>query len=118
MQKMCGVVWCYAGGADDAQAALAPIRAQLPAALDGVAEMPFPALQSAFDGLYPPGDQWYWRADFVETIPADAIEAHVATRPSCRPGSRRCTSIPSTAPPGASRPTRPRGATATSAGRR
>ena len=81
MQKMCGVVWCYAGGADDAQAALAPIRAQLPAALDGVAEMPFPALQSAFDGLYTPGDQWYWRADFVETIPADAIEAHVAHAP-------------------------------------
>jgi hypothetical protein len=27
--------------------------------------MPFPVLQSAFDALYPPGDQNYWRADFV-----------------------------------------------------
>ena len=26
MQKMCGVVWCYAGAAADAQAALAPVR--------------------------------------------------------------------------------------------
>ncbi len=39
---------------------------------------PFPGLQSAFDELYyPPGDQWYWRADFVEEIPDAAIERHV-----------------------------------------
>jgi FAD/FMN-containing dehydrogenase len=78
LRKMCGVVWCYAGPAAEAQAALAPVRKQLPPALDGVAEMPLPALQSAFDSLYPPGDQWYWRADFVESVPAGAIEAHVA----------------------------------------
>ena len=41
-------------------------------------EAPFPAFQSAFDELYyPPGDQWYWRADFVEEIPDEAIERHV-----------------------------------------
>jgi FAD/FMN-containing dehydrogenase len=77
LRKMCGVVWCHAGSVADADAALAPIRTQLPPALDGVMEMPLPALQSAFDGVYPPGDQWYWRADFVETLPAEAIEAHV-----------------------------------------
>ena len=38
--------------------------------------MPHPALQSAFDGLYPPGDQWYWRADFVKEIPDEAVEIH------------------------------------------
>ena len=26
--------------------------------------------------LYPPGDQWYWRADFVDAIPDEAIEMH------------------------------------------
>jgi FAD/FMN-containing dehydrogenase len=77
LQKMCGVVWCYAGTERDAEAALAPVRAALPPALDGVAAMALPVLQSAFDGLYPPGDQWYWRADFVKTIPAAAIAAHV-----------------------------------------
>ena len=40
------------------------------------APMPHPALQSAFDGLYPPGDQWYWRADFVKEIPDEAVEIH------------------------------------------
>ncbi len=39
--------------------------------------MPLPALQSAFDGLYPHGDQWYWRADFVKEISDDAVAAHV-----------------------------------------
>jgi FAD/FMN-containing dehydrogenase len=77
LQKMCGVVWCYAGDADAAQDALAPMREQLPPALDGVGEVPLPGLQSAFDDLYPPGDQWYWRADFVDAIPAAAVAAHL-----------------------------------------
>ena len=41
-----------------------------------VAPMPHPALQGAFDGLYPTGDQWYWRADFVNEIPDEAVEIH------------------------------------------
>ena len=44
--------------------------------LDGVQPMPLPMLQSAFD-VYAAGDQWYWRADFVEEIPDAAIERHV-----------------------------------------
>jgi hypothetical protein len=38
--------------------------------------MPHPALQGAFDGLYPPGDQWYWRADFVNEVPDEAVREH------------------------------------------
>ena len=48
--------------------------------MHGVAPMPHPALQSAFDGLYPPGDQWYWRADFVNEIPDEAVALHAALR--------------------------------------
>ena len=72
LQKVCGVVWCCT---DTAQAdeLIAPARALDPI-LDGVAEMPLPALNSAFDGLYPHGDQWYWRADFVKEIPDEAVE--------------------------------------------
>jgi FAD binding domain-containing protein/berberine-like enzyme len=76
LKKMCGVVWCHTGDEAEAQAALQPVRDALPPALDGVGALPLPALQSAFDELYPPGDQWYWRADFVRTIPAEAIEVH------------------------------------------
>jgi FAD/FMN-containing dehydrogenase len=77
MQKVCGVVWCYNGSEADAAEALAPARELAPPLLDGVQPMPFPALQSAFDALYEPGHQWYWRADFVKEIPDEAVERHV-----------------------------------------
>ena len=32
-----------------------------------VGPMPYPAIQTLFDGLLPPGMQWYWRADFLMT---------------------------------------------------
>ncbi|MBL8129962.1 MAG: FAD-binding oxidoreductase [Chloroflexia bacterium] len=76
-QKMCGVVWAYTG--DDPDAVLAPIRAQFgPPALDWVGPITHPALNAMFDGLYPAGDQWYWKADFVTEIPDDAVALHVA----------------------------------------
>ncbi|WP_405910681.1 MULTISPECIES: FAD-binding oxidoreductase [unclassified Streptomyces] len=78
LRKICGVVWCYVG--DDTEAAarlMAPLLDALPEPLlHGPAPMPHPAIQSAFDGLYPPGDQWYWRADFVNEVPNEAAELH------------------------------------------
>ena len=77
LRKVCGVVWCYVGSEEDAAKAMAPLLDALPEPLmHGVAPMPHAALQSAFDGLYPPGDQWYWRADFVKEIPDEAVEIH------------------------------------------
>jgi hypothetical protein len=77
MRKVCGVVWCYIGGPEDAAEAMAPFLEALPEPLmHGPGPMPLPALQSAFDALYPKGDQWYWRADFVKEIPEAALQAH------------------------------------------
>ena len=42
----------------------------------GLGEMPLPALNTAFDGLYPSGDHWYWRTDFVSEIPDAAVALH------------------------------------------
>jgi FAD/FMN-containing dehydrogenase len=75
-QKMCGVVWAYTG--DKPDEVFAPIRAQFgPPALDWVGPISHPALNSMFDGLYPAGDQWYWKADFVKEIPDEAVDIHV-----------------------------------------
>jgi FAD/FMN-containing dehydrogenase len=30
-----------------------------------------------FDPLYPPGQQWYWRADFVNELSDEAIDLHI-----------------------------------------
>jgi FAD/FMN-containing dehydrogenase len=76
MQKVCGIVWCANCDPARAEELLAPVRALKPA-LDGVMEMPFPALQSAFDALYPKGQQWYWRADWVDELTDEAIAIHV-----------------------------------------
>jgi len=77
LREVCGVVWCYVGPEADAAAAMAPFLDSLPEPLlHGVAPMPHATLQGAFDGLYPPGDQWYWRADFVNEIPDEAVQIH------------------------------------------
>jgi FAD binding domain/Berberine and berberine like len=77
LRKVCGVVWCYAGDPGDAAEAMAPLLDATPETLlHAPHEMPLPALQRAFDPVYPAGDQWYWRADFVREIPEEAVQAH------------------------------------------
>jgi hypothetical protein len=77
LRKVCGVVWCYVGAEEDAAKAMAPLLDALPEPLlHGVAPMPHAAIQGAFDGLYPAGDQWYWRADFVKEIRDEAVQIH------------------------------------------
>jgi FAD/FMN-containing dehydrogenase len=77
LRKVCGVVWCYTGDPANAAEAMAPLLDALPEPLlHGAQEMPLPALQSAFDPVYPAGQQWYWRADFVNEIPDAAVQAH------------------------------------------
>jgi FAD/FMN-containing dehydrogenase len=77
-QDMCAIVWCYTGPAERANEILAPIRARfgLPA-IDWVGEIPFPVLNSMFDPTYPPGLQWYWKADFLNELSDEAIALHI-----------------------------------------
>jgi len=74
--KACGIVWCCTLEGGAAQEALAPLRAFGTPLLDGVMEMPMAALNTAFDALYPPGLQMYWRADFIGEITDKAIAVH------------------------------------------
>jgi FAD/FMN-containing dehydrogenase len=76
-RKMCGIVWCYAGPLKKAEQVFKPIRAFKTPALDFVGPIPHPALQSMFDGLYPAGHQWYWKADFVRELGDEAVALHV-----------------------------------------
>ena len=78
MKKVAAVVWCCQGSAAEAEKMLAPVHKVGKPAMHGVQQMPYPAVQSMFDGLYPPGHQWYWRADFVKEISDEAVERHIA----------------------------------------
>ncbi len=77
LTKVCVVTWCYTGDMEHAEAIFKQIRQFAPPLMDFAGPIPWPALQSLFDALYPPGLQWYWRADFVKEINDQAIDLHV-----------------------------------------
>ncbi len=74
MKKMCAVIWCYSGELEGAEQILKPVRDFREPAIDMAAPIPFPALQSMFDPLYPAGYQWYWESDFFKRFDAQAIQ--------------------------------------------
>lgn len=77
MKKTAVITWCYTGDLSKAEEVFQPIRQKAPAIMDFAGPIPFPALQSLFDGLYPPRLQWYWNADFFTTISDEMIDKHL-----------------------------------------
>lgn len=77
MKKMCALVWCYTGPLDEAEERFKPIRAFGSPTVDFAGPIPWPALQSMFDALYPAGLQWYWKADFFRELSDQAVDLHV-----------------------------------------
>src|SRR3989442_873041 len=75
------MVACWAGPIDKGEKALKPFHDVAPVVAEFVGPMPYPALNSAFDGLYPPGLQHYWKANFVKELSDDAIAAHIEHGP-------------------------------------
>ena len=75
------MVTCWAGDLDAGEKALQPIRDLAPRVAEGVGVMPYPALNSAFDALVPPGLHHYWKANFVKELTDDAIAAHLEHGP-------------------------------------
>ncbi len=74
-KKFCGIVWCYLGDPEKIDSMLAQARAMNPI-FEHVGEMPYPSIQSMFDGMMVPGMQWYWRADFFNEIQPEAAAEH------------------------------------------
>jgi FAD/FMN-containing dehydrogenase len=70
-------VACWAGPVEQGESMLKPLHDVAPVVAEHVGAMPYPALNSAFDALYPPGLQHYWKASFAKELSDDAIEAHL-----------------------------------------
>lgn len=75
-KNVCGVVWNYTGPMEKAEEVFKPIREFGPPILDFVSPHPHKVLQSLFDVFYPPGLQWYWKADFFRELSDEAIKKH------------------------------------------
>ena len=74
-KKFCGIVWCYCGDLDKAEDIFKPILAMNPL-FAHVGPMPYPTVQKLFDGMLPPGLQWYWRADFFNELGSQVRNLH------------------------------------------
>ena len=74
-------VACWAGPLDEGEAIVKRIKDVAPVVAEHVGPMPYPALNSAFDGLVPAGLQHYWKANFVRELTDEAIDAHLEHGP-------------------------------------
>jgi hypothetical protein len=81
-----GIVFLYAGPAEEGEAAAKALRDIAPPAVDLIGPMPYTFVQSLIDGANPPGRHQYWKTDhtpemtdaFIDTL---ASEANKVTSP-------------------------------------
>lgn len=78
-RRACAVVASYNGPAAEGERVMAPLLKSVPAPIfNWMSALPFPAMQALFDPLFRKGLQWYWKGDFVRSLPDAAIDAHIA----------------------------------------
>jgi FAD/FMN-containing dehydrogenase len=77
-KRACAIIGAYNGPAGDGEKAMAPILQGVPEPIfNWMGEVPFPAMQGLFDPFFPKGLQWYWKGDFVASLPDEAIATHI-----------------------------------------
>ena len=95
-KTLCGIIWCYSGPPEHADAAFKPIRTYRKPLLEVVGPMPYTAMQSLFDDLVPSGLQWYWKGHFMTDRPKKRSIATWSLGVRSRLYYRRCTFTRST----------------------
>jgi FAD/FMN-containing dehydrogenase len=77
----CAAVVHWAGPLDQGESAMKPFRDLAPVVAEMVGPMPYPALNAAFDPLFPRGIRSYWKGSFVTELTDAAIEQHLVYGP-------------------------------------
>jgi len=75
------VVSCWTGPAEEGERLIQGFRDVATPVAEHIGEMPYPALNSAFDALVPPGLQHYWKAAYVREMTDEAIAVHMEHGP-------------------------------------
>jgi hypothetical protein len=79
-----GIGVCYSGSLDEGERILEPLRTFGTPLIDQIGPMPYSGAQKMIDGLYPSGNQSYWKSNFFKEISdgaIDTITAYCAKRP-------------------------------------
>jgi FAD/FMN-containing dehydrogenase len=87
-KRACAVIGGYNGPAAEGEKQMARLLATVPPpAFNWMSTMPYPSLQTLFDPFFPKGLQWYWKGDFVKTLPDEAIDIHISQAAKAGPMS-------------------------------
>jgi UDP-N-acetylenolpyruvoylglucosamine reductase len=77
----CAAIVVWAGDLAMGESAMKPFRDLAPIAAELSTPMPYPAVNSAFDALYPKGIRAYWKGNFVKEVSDELIEQHLVYGP-------------------------------------
>jgi hypothetical protein len=72
-----GVIPCYCGDIAEGERVLKPLRALGSPIFDTIAPLPFPAMQSSLDALFPDGNHNYWKSSMHRELSDAAISVIV-----------------------------------------
>lgn len=72
-QLIIGIAVCYAGSVTDGAGAVQPLKDFGNPIVDGINPKPFVAVQSMFDAGQQPGNQYYWKSDYMSGLSDEAI---------------------------------------------
>lgn len=75
------IVACWAGSLDEGARRFKPFHDVAEVKAEGIGPVPYPAINAAFDALYPRGQRQYWKGNFVNALTDEAIAAHVQYGP-------------------------------------
>jgi len=77
-----GIVACWSGEPADGERQFKAFHDVAEVKAEMVGPVPYPAINAAFDGLFPTGIRQYWKGNFVKELTDEAIDAHVQHGPN------------------------------------
>ncbi|HSE47445.1 MAG TPA: FAD-binding oxidoreductase [Gemmatimonadales bacterium] len=75
------LVACWAGPVEQGEAQFRPFHEVADVKAEMVGPVPFPAINAAFDGLFPKGIRQYWKGNYVTELTDEAIAVHAEHGP-------------------------------------
>jgi len=77
-----GIVACWSGDPADGERQFKAFHDVAEVKAEMVGPVPYPAINAAFDELFPTGIRQYWKGNFVKELTDEAIAAHVQHGPN------------------------------------